>query len=238
MPCRENSSLLIYSIGEHLARSCVLCTGLTVPCWLWPRGIRKTKGDQLSRLFSRLSAKKTQTQCLYTYTINRWMKSDQVTYLLQWNGGKKGRSAHGTSIVPIANGGLSSTAVQETKSCRGKLHIRVTTVKIEISGFRPRVLLSGRHIAYPANRSVSHLRDNYNRSKEERTERKTGNQGRDQKRTGFDNTTSPCYVKPRGDEGDIGKIEDLSSVRQSHGPEFRGWTKDMDEALSAARTDL
>jgi hypothetical protein len=36
--------------------------------------------------------------------------------------------------------------------------------------------------------------------------------------TSFNDTTSGLDVEPRGDEGDIGKIENLSSVRERHCP--------------------
>ena len=63
----------------------------------------------------------------------------------------------------------------------------------------------------------------------------------DRKRNGhtsFNDTTSGLDVQPRGDEGDIGKIENLSSVRERHCPQFWGWTEDVDITFSTTRYHL
>ena len=52
--------------------------------------------------------------------------------------------------------------------------------------------------------------------------------------TSLNNTATGTYAEPSSNESNISKIEDLCSVRESKGPQFRGWTENMDEAFAVA----
>lgn len=46
------------------------------------------------------------------------------------------------------------------------------------------------------------------------------------------------YVQPRSNKGDIGKVQDLCTMRESHGPELWGWTQDVDETATMTGGNL
>lgn len=57
-------------------------------------------------------------------------------------------------------------------------------------------------------------------------------------RTSFDNTAAPADVQVRDNQGDVRNVQNLCPVGKSHGPELWSGSKDMDEALSGARSQL
>jgi len=54
----------------------------------------------------------------------------------------------------------------------------------------------------------------------------------------FDNATSAFNVKPRGDKGDVSKIQDLGTMGKGHRPKLRGWSKYVNEAFAITRSDF